>query len=230
MKQMFVLIVAGILSTYAIKAQVANGPPTVTCPAASTVACGSLANVSADVADPDGDALTVVWSVNGVAVQTNDVPASTNSTSVSFSANLSLGTNTLSVTAGGVEVERWNTVASGVNYLNITPGATGSGVTIGAAGSDTDIGITLTPKGAVWRNNGGSFTDANHWRSYAQTARRTVGQRKRTYLYDYDPGQRRIRKYCPEDCHRHRAPRSRQEALNRWSSAEHFTGAFGPPF
>src|SRR5439155_12492524 len=77
MQKTFVLIVAGILSTYAIKAQVANGPPTVTCPDASTVACGSLANVSAEVSDPDGDALTVVWSVNGVAIQTNDVPAGT---------------------------------------------------------------------------------------------------------------------------------------------------------
>src|SRR5207249_6202769 len=101
MKQMFVLIVAGFLSTYARKAQVANGPPTVTCPDASTVACGSLANVSAEVSDPDGDALTVVWSVNGVAIQTNDVPAGTPAatTNVSFSAQLSLGTNALSVTA-----------------------------------------------------------------------------------------------------------------------------------
>ena len=120
MKQMFVLIVAGILSTYAIKAQVANGPPTVTCPDASTVACGSLANVSADVADPDGDALTVVWSVNGVAVQTNDVPASTNSTSVSFSANLSLGTNTLSVTATDTATNS-ATCSTTITVVNTTP-------------------------------------------------------------------------------------------------------------
>jgi hypothetical protein len=99
MKQMFVLIVAGMLSTYAIKAQVVNGPPTVTCPAASTNECGTLTTATAVVSDPEGDALTVVWSVNGVAIQTNNVPASTNTSNVSFSAILSLGTNTLSVTA-----------------------------------------------------------------------------------------------------------------------------------
>jgi hypothetical protein len=58
--------------------------------------------------------------------------------------------NTLSISAGGVEVERWNTVASGVNYLSITPGAVGSPatVTIGAAGTSTDVNIAVTPKGA----------------------------------------------------------------------------------
>jgi fibronectin-binding autotransporter adhesin len=56
--------------------------------------------------------------------------------------------NTLSVTTGGVEVMRWNTMASGVNYFNVTPSATGNKITLGAAGSDTDIGIAITPKGA----------------------------------------------------------------------------------
>src|SRR6201999_2836919 len=37
-----------------------------------------------------------------------------------------------------------------VDYLSISPSATGSpgNVTIAAAGSDTDVGIALTPKGA----------------------------------------------------------------------------------
>jgi hypothetical protein len=56
--------------------------------------------------------------------------------------------NTLSVTTGGVEVMRWNTIASGVNYFNVTPSATGNKITLGAAGTDTDIGINITPKGA----------------------------------------------------------------------------------
>ncbi len=38
-------------------------------------------------------------------------------------------------------------VASAVNYLAITNSATGGGVTIGAAGTDTNINIALTPKG-----------------------------------------------------------------------------------
>jgi endosialidase-like protein len=57
--------------------------------------------------------------------------------------------NTLSVTAGGVEAGRFLTTANGVDYLTFAPGASGSPgtVTIGAAGSDTDIKIALTPKG-----------------------------------------------------------------------------------
>jgi hypothetical protein len=58
-------------------------------------------------------------------------------------------TNTLSISAGGVEVTRFNTIASGVNYLSITPGAAGTPatVTIGAAGSSTNVNIAVTPKG-----------------------------------------------------------------------------------
>jgi hypothetical protein len=63
--------------------------------------------------------------------------------------------NTLSITSGGVEAARFNTVASGVDYLTFTPGATGT-VTIGAAGSDTDIHISLAPKGAGGVVTGGS--------------------------------------------------------------------------
>lgn len=58
--------------------------------------------------------------------------------------------NTLSVTTGGVEVMRWNTIASGVDYFSFTPGAAGAPgvITEAAAGSDTDIRIVIAPKGA----------------------------------------------------------------------------------
>jgi hypothetical protein len=56
--------------------------------------------------------------------------------------------NTLSISAGGVEAARFETVASGVNYLDITPAATGNNITLGAAGSDTNIGINISPKGS----------------------------------------------------------------------------------
>lgn len=57
--------------------------------------------------------------------------------------------NTLSISAGGVEVTRFNTVASGVNYLTMLPGIAGTPatVTIGAAGASTDVNIAITPKG-----------------------------------------------------------------------------------
>ena len=78
-----------------------NHPPTVTCPAASTIECGSPALVTVLVGDLDGDALTVVWAVNGVAAQTNAVPANNPpapaTTNVSFQAELPLGTNSLTV-------------------------------------------------------------------------------------------------------------------------------------
>jgi hypothetical protein len=66
--------------------------------------------------------------------------------------------NTLSTAAGGVEVLRLNTIASGVDYFTMTPSATGSpgSITIGAAGSDTDVGIVLSPKGAGGITTSGS--------------------------------------------------------------------------
>lgn len=117
---MIAVVVALVVSTYAIKAQITNGPPSVTCPAASTNECGTLTTATAVVSDPDGDALTVVWSVNGVAIQTNDVPASTNSSSVTFSAHLSLGTNTVSVAATDTATNT-TTCSTTVTVVDTTP-------------------------------------------------------------------------------------------------------------
>ena len=78
----------------------ANAAPTVSCPPSATVECGPAANVTVVVSDPEGDALTVVWSVNGVAVKTNAVAAGTPgaAANVSYSAHLPLGTNVVAVT------------------------------------------------------------------------------------------------------------------------------------
>jgi serine protease len=75
--------------------------PTITCPDAQTVECGTPATVTVTVGDADGDGLTVVWTVDGVAVQTNMVPAGTPPTmaNVSFTAELPLGTNLVEITA-----------------------------------------------------------------------------------------------------------------------------------
>src|SRR5262249_48840844 len=48
--------------------------PTITCPAPTNVECtgdGTMVGLTVGVADADGDALTVVWTVNGVVIQTN---------------------------------------------------------------------------------------------------------------------------------------------------------------
>jgi hypothetical protein len=76
-----------------------NGAPLVTCPAAITVPCSVPAELTLLVSDPEGDALNIVWSVNGAPVQTNAVPASNPpaAVNVTFSASLPFGTDAIGV-------------------------------------------------------------------------------------------------------------------------------------
>ena len=81
-----------------------NQAPTLICPASQTLGgCGShdspFASLAATVADPDGDALMVIWSVNGIARQTNYVAAThpPQPKVVTFNAFFSQGTNIVSV-------------------------------------------------------------------------------------------------------------------------------------
>jgi hypothetical protein len=76
-----------------------NVPPSITCPANSTVECGTSSTVTVLVSDANNDALTVTWSLNGTVVQTNALAAggTAASTAVSFSSTAALGTNMLSV-------------------------------------------------------------------------------------------------------------------------------------
>ena len=55
--------------------------------------------------------------------------------------------DTLSATAGGVEAARFNTAASGVNYLTVTPSATTAAVQLATAGTDSNINLAIIPKG-----------------------------------------------------------------------------------
>ena len=76
-----------------------NQPPVVHCPANAMVECGSPTRVTVAVSDPEGDALTVVWSVNGVAERTNMIAASSPPapTNVVFMSTFALGTNHVGV-------------------------------------------------------------------------------------------------------------------------------------
>lgn len=82
-----------------------NNPPLVTCPLPAVYECnapgGRLVNLAAQVSDADGNALTVVWSVDGVSIQTNAVAAgtATNPVPVTLSAFLSLGQHQIQVAA-----------------------------------------------------------------------------------------------------------------------------------
>jgi hypothetical protein len=79
----------------------ANIAPEVVCPGAATVECGTAATFTARVSDADGEPLRVVWTLNGVPVQTNNIAAGGPPTSalVPFTASLPRGTNTLGVAA-----------------------------------------------------------------------------------------------------------------------------------
>lgn len=55
--------------------------------------------------------------------------------------------NTLGLSAQGLDVMRLVGVASAVNYYTVTNSATGNPLLFAATGTDTNIGITITPKG-----------------------------------------------------------------------------------
>jgi hypothetical protein len=88
---------------------VLNHAPTVTCPAAATLECtstnGARATVTVNVADQDGDALTVIWKINSTAVQTNHVAAGTPTTlaAVSLEATFPMGVSEISVSVSDGE-------------------------------------------------------------------------------------------------------------------------------
>ena len=98
----FARIVGGTIDIGAFEYN--NSPPAITCPSAATnciPAAGHPLTVSVDVSDPDGDPLMVVWTVNGVAYQTNLVTggSTTNATRVDLTANFAFGLNMISVAA-----------------------------------------------------------------------------------------------------------------------------------
>jgi hypothetical protein len=99
-----------------------NSPPVLVCPPDSTVECGSPTLVTAQVSDPDGDMLTVVWTLNGSSVQTNTLPAQNPPVlnSVSFMAELPLGTNSIGISATD-SVTNTTSCSSTVTVADTTP-------------------------------------------------------------------------------------------------------------
>lgn len=99
-----------------------NSPPSITCPGPSVVECPAEAEVTILVSDPDGDALTVVWSVDGTPVKTNGVAASNPpaAANLSFSSALPVGSHTVGVV---VTDSAGNTAScsSAVNVVDTVP-------------------------------------------------------------------------------------------------------------
>jgi hypothetical protein len=52
-----------------------NEPPVVVCPPPATNECGTASTLVTLLSDPEGDALTVVWVLNGTPAATNTLPA-----------------------------------------------------------------------------------------------------------------------------------------------------------
>src|SRR6476660_2607958 len=96
-----------VMSLFAAAAYAA---PIITCPAPVTGLCGSTNEITVTVQDPAGSDLGVVWSVNGLPMQTNIVfgSAAVLGTNVSFAVLFAGGTNVIDVTATDVNT---NTVS-----------------------------------------------------------------------------------------------------------------------
>jgi hypothetical protein len=99
-----------------------NTLPTLVCPSPATVECtgtnGTLVGLSAQVSDLDGDALTVVWSVDGVAIQTNNIAAgvSSNVSNVAFQAIYQNGIHSIGISVSdGIDTATCGTTVSVVD-------------------------------------------------------------------------------------------------------------------
>lgn len=55
--------------------------------------------------------------------------------------------DTVDIAAGGVRAARFNTAATAVNFLDVTPSATTAAVEVEAAGSDTNVSLVIDGKG-----------------------------------------------------------------------------------
>jgi len=78
-----------------------NSTPVVVCPPATNIQCGASNVISAGIADADFETLTVIWSVNGTAIQSNSVPGSPQHLPyppVLLTNSLPLGTNLVVLT------------------------------------------------------------------------------------------------------------------------------------
>jgi hypothetical protein len=108
-------------------------------------------NAAVDVYTLLGNSLSTwlagLTSAGNYAIFSNSSSAITLSTAgVERGRISSAGVWSLGATVGS-ESLRVTPVASAVNYLNVSGGATGGSPTVAVAGSDTNIDLTLTPKG-----------------------------------------------------------------------------------
>jgi len=123
---LFVTLCLTALPLTRAHAQANNRAPTITCPGPQTVECaspqGTQAMVTVQVADQDGNALTVRWTVDNTQVQVDNVPAggaNGTSASVSLTHTFADGNHTVHVTVSdGSQTASCDT---SVNVVDTTP-------------------------------------------------------------------------------------------------------------
>lgn len=157
------------VGSVAIRVQ-AIQPPVSTCAASLNTKYNLSTPIPLHVSDPQGEALTVVWSVDGAVVHTDNVAASASASTLSFSqAFTTLGSHTVSVTTTntdnsssscstsvgvgpadqGISFNALPSITYGDADLALGANATsGLPVTLAATGSCSITGNTLHASGA----------------------------------------------------------------------------------
>ncbi len=111
----------------------ANSAPEIDTEEEMTVECGQSVTITAGVSDFDGDAVEVVWSLNGEEVKTTNIPADATPPTdldVSLTTKFHEGSNILTVTATDSEgdvtttnilVTAEDTIAPEIRSLSVSP-------------------------------------------------------------------------------------------------------------
>ena len=101
---------------------------------------------------------TKILFVNGTDVIDSNIGKLSNDITPTLAANLDTNAKNILIDSGnfigdenGNEQIKFATTASAVNEISVTNAATGNAPAISATGGDTNVGITLTPKGDLGR-------------------------------------------------------------------------------
>ena len=101
---------------------------------------------------------TKILFVNGTDVIDSNIGKLSNDITPTLAANLDTNAKNILIDSGnfigdenGNEQIKFATTASAVNEISVTNAATGNNPAISATGGDTNVGITLTPKGDLGR-------------------------------------------------------------------------------
>ncbi len=159
----------------------ANTPPTVTCMPDITNATNPV-TLTTQVADADGEALTVTWSVDGVVVKTDQVPANapTTSATLTFTNTFTPGPHQvmIKVDDGNVATTCTTNVTItpptlSINDVTVTEGDSG---TVTATFTVTRSGTTSTAAGVQYATANGTATAGTDYIAETGTVNFAAGQ------------------------------------------------------